>query len=183
MRPADDLYQGPTIFAVADEVDVRGVDDEQRRIGVAEEEGGVGLGHLAHVLRADGTLRRTGPPVDALEQHLGARLQVDHQVGDGRAGREGAVEADVEGQLVGEAGLPGRASFSPDLSRPSAQRAKARHSSLMRTRWTTPATSTSTSIATLVDSCTVEGTSSRQGSNIPGRARKLASTRGAGRLS
>src|SRR5262249_5991109 len=76
-RVADDVDQLGAVLAVRHEVDVRGVHDEQRPFVVVEEEVGVGARDLLDVLGLDRLFGREAALADAVEQHVGARLQVD----------------------------------------------------------------------------------------------------------
>ena len=64
-----------------DEIDFRGVDDEQRRGFVAEEEIIVGVVEVGDVLARHGALEVAPAQLDVLHQPVDRRLQVHHQVG------------------------------------------------------------------------------------------------------
>ena len=86
------------------QVDLRRLDDEQRRGRVVEEEVLVGLVQLAEVVVGGDRARRGSGSLGALAQaagqHVGRRLQVDDEVGRGNVLGEQVEEPLVDEQLV-----------------------------------------------------------------------------------
>jgi hypothetical protein len=87
------------VFATLDEVDVGGVDDEEIRGRVAEEEVFVGCGDFFDVFGGDLGLVAGGFFGDACAEDFRFGLEVDDKIGSGNAGGQGFVEAIVEFQL------------------------------------------------------------------------------------
>jgi hypothetical protein len=84
------------VFTALDEVDVGGVDDEEVRGGVAEEEMFVGAGDFLDVFGGDVGFVPGGFLGDAGAEDFGLGLEIDDQVRGGDVRREGFVVALVE---------------------------------------------------------------------------------------
>jgi hypothetical protein len=87
------------IVAALDEVDVRGVDDEEVGGGVAEKEMFVGVGDFLDVFGSDAGFLAGGFFGDASAEDFGLGLEVDDQIGSGKIGGEGFVVTVVKFQL------------------------------------------------------------------------------------
>ena len=87
------------IFASLDEVDVRSIDHQQVRRGVAEKEMFVGAGHFLDVFRGDVRLVAGGLFRDARAQDFRLGLKINDQVGRGNVGGESRVIAFVKLQF------------------------------------------------------------------------------------
>src|SRR4030095_10392814 len=87
------------VGGVVHEVDVAGVDHQQRRLRVVEEEVVVGPGKGLEVVGVEVALVVPAAALDALEEHLQPALEEDHQVRLRHPGTERVVNPVVEGQL------------------------------------------------------------------------------------
>src|SRR5260370_161447 len=87
------------VFAALDEVDVRGVDDEEVGGGVAEEEMFIGAGDFLDVFGGDVGFVAGGFLGDAGAEDFGLGLEIDDQIGSGNVRGEGFVVALVELEL------------------------------------------------------------------------------------
>ena len=94
---ADAAQEGLEVFAVLDEIDFGGVNDEQVAGRVVEEEMFVGFDDLFHVLVADGALVGDIFAAKAFAEHIDGRLEVDDEIGSGQLGAEELVIAVVDG--------------------------------------------------------------------------------------
>src|SRR5437588_8610185 len=95
---ADQVVQ---VLLALREVDVAGVDDQERRLVPAVEEVVVGARELGEVLDIEAALELAAALLDAREQDVEPGLQVDDQVRLEDPRPEMLVDALVEGQLVG----------------------------------------------------------------------------------
>lgn len=87
------------VFAALDEIDVRGVDNEEVGGGVAEEEVFIGGGDLPDVGGRDLRFVAGGLFGDAGPEHFGLGLEVNDEIGRGNSGGQGIVVAVVEFEL------------------------------------------------------------------------------------
>jgi len=87
------------VFAALDEVDVRGVDDEEVGGGVAEKEMFVGAGEFLDVFGGDVGFVAGGFFGDAGAEDFGLGLEIDDQIGSGNVRGERLVIALVELEL------------------------------------------------------------------------------------
>src|SRR6266849_2031784 len=94
---ADQVVQ---VLLALGEVDVAGVDHQERRLVPAVEEVVVGARQLGQVVGVEAALELAPALLDAREQHVQARLQVDDQVRPQDPRPQVLVDALVEGQLV-----------------------------------------------------------------------------------
>jgi hypothetical protein len=97
---ADTAEQGLEVFAVLDEIDFGGVDDEQVAGRIVEEKVFVGFDDLFHVLVADGALVGDILAPEALAENIERGLEVDDEIGGGQLGAEEFVITVVDGKLV-----------------------------------------------------------------------------------
>ena len=101
-RPHLALEVGERVVAPG-QIELRGFDDQQRRGAVVKEEVVVRLVQLPDVLvverrAASGSCARA--LAQALAQHVGRRLQVDHEIGRRHVLRQQLVEPLIDEQLV-----------------------------------------------------------------------------------
>src|SRR5260370_42277838 len=87
------------VVAALDEVDVRSVDDQEVGGGVAEEKVFVGAGDFLDVFGGDVGLVARGFLGDAGAEDFGLGLEIDDQIGGGKARGEGVVGAFAEVEL------------------------------------------------------------------------------------
>src|SRR5215472_618264 len=93
LEPPEKLLQ---VVAALDEIDLRGVDYQKVRGGIAEKEMLVGARDLLDVFERDLRLLARSPFCDAGEQDFRLGLQVNNQVGSGEIGGKELVVALVE---------------------------------------------------------------------------------------
>ena len=82
-----------------DKVDVRGIDDEERSVGVAKEKLIIGFIHAGDVIEVDLFLEGPAALPDAAKQGVGVRLEKDHQVGTDDLRFQYAVKLLIERQF------------------------------------------------------------------------------------
>src|SRR5690606_30101496 len=85
-----------------------GVDDQQGGAVIVVEKAGVGVVEGAQVRRIDILLHRRAAVLDAFQQNLQRRLQVDHQVGYRGVDGELGVDILVKPQLIRVEGRLGK---------------------------------------------------------------------------
>jgi hypothetical protein len=99
-RALDLAEQELVVLRAADEIERLGVDDQERRRVVVQEEARVGIGDAFQVAALDQRLVADPATRDALHQHVDGRLQVDDEIGPGRIDRELGVHLFVERVLL-----------------------------------------------------------------------------------
>ncbi len=91
------------VFAALDEINVRGVDDQEIGSSVAEEEVFVGARDFLDVFEGDATFVARSLLGDAGAEDFGLGLEIDDEIGSGKVRGEGFVIALVKFELfVGE---------------------------------------------------------------------------------
>src|SRR5262245_66212973 len=93
---ADALDQQIEVAVLANEVQALGIHDEHRDAGEMIEEAVVAVREQGKILRGDGALEFYAATAHALDQRLGLRLEVDHEVGTRRLRLERVEDLLVE---------------------------------------------------------------------------------------
>src|SRR5580765_1240461 len=98
-RTSDLLDELIEVLGVVHEVDLVGIDDQQRRFVVPVKVVRIRLAELLQILWRDRLLVRSSALLDALEKCIKIPLQVDDQLGLRHALQEQVVEAVVDHEL------------------------------------------------------------------------------------
>src|SRR5690606_30243911 len=97
-----DLFEQQGEIAIAiGEIYLRGVDDQQWRIIVVQKEFAVGSVYFFEIGSVDALLVPDAALTDALRQHIGGGLQINHQIGRGCVQRQLLVDLVVERVFIG----------------------------------------------------------------------------------
>src|SRR5690606_31318943 len=86
--------------AIMSQIEILGIDDQQRCAVVIMEKPGVGIIQCPEVVGADVLLDRYTALANTVTQNIQWRLQVDHQIGAGRVDGELVVNLLINIQLI-----------------------------------------------------------------------------------